>query len=327
MSESHPVVLTAPADHAKYCAEGRRLLVDAGYRLIENPHDRPLTRDELLKIVPGIDAAIVGIEEWDAELIAAAPGLRVLTKLGVGVDNIDQAAADAGGVSVCNAPGGNANAVAELTVGLILAVFREIPRMDALVRSGDWLRVVGPELRGRTVGIIGFGTIGRLVAEKLRGFGCELLAYDPAPERAAELGARHVPLAALLAASDVLTLHLPSLPETRHFVDTSVLAKVKRGAFLVNTARGAVVDESALVAALRSGALAGAALDVFEEEPVDPRNPLLSLPNVVVTTHAAADTFEAYEAIGRINATAIIDVLSGRAPANRLNNPIGLVRD
>jgi D-3-phosphoglycerate dehydrogenase len=323
MSHKPYTVLVGPADYARYCPSGRDLLIEAGCALIENPFDRPYTPGELLALVPEVDAAIVGVESWNAELLAAAPRLRVLTKLGVGVDNIDADAAGELGVSVCNAPGGNANAVAELTVGLILAGLRQVPQMDALVRAGSWQRVVGPELRGRRVGIIGFGMIGRLVARKLAGFDCDVVAYDPfpAPEKAAEVGASYRELDELLATSDVLSLHLPSLPETRHFVNDEFFGAIKPGAYFVNTARGALVDELALVRAVRAGRLGGAALDVFEQEPIDPTNPLLDLPGVVVTTHAAADTFEAYEAIGVINATAIIDALQGRVPANRLNNP------
>ncbi|BDI23629.1 phosphoglycerate dehydrogenase [Herbiconiux sp. L3-i23] len=315
-------MLIGPADYAAYCPQGRAMLLEAGCRLIENPHDRPYTPEELLALVPEIDAAVVGVEVWDDELISAAPGLKVLTKLGVGVDNIDQAAATANGVAVCNAPGGNANAVAELTIGLIISGFRRIPTMDAVVRSGSWMRVVGPEIRGKRVGVIGFGMIGQLVASKLRGFDCEVVAYDPFPleGRDAQFGARYIGLDELLATSDVLSLHLPSLPSTRHFVNDDLLGRVKPGAFFVNTARGALVDETALVRALQSGRLSAAALDVFEQEPVDPANPLLTLPNVVVTTHAAADTFEAYEAIGVTNANDIIDALNGVVPRNRLNS-------
>lgn len=323
MSEelSQKTVVIGPADYALYCASGRACLLHEGYQLIENLLDRPWSRAELLEVIGQADAAIVGVEAWDAEVFAVAPRLKVLTKLGVGLDNIDLDAARRSGISVANAPGGNSNAVAELTVGLILSALREIPRMDAVVRAGSWARVVGPELSGKTVGLVGFGNIGALVARRLAGFENRVLAYDPfpQPEKASKLGVELLDLDEVLAESEIVSLHLPSTPETHHFVNDSLLSKVRLGAYLVNTARGALVDEGALYRALSSGRLAGAALDVFEHEPIDPKHPLLSLPNVSVTTHAAADTFEAYQAIGLINAKAIITVLNGGSPENLAN--------
>ncbi|GAP53638.1 D-3-phosphoglycerate dehydrogenase [Arthrobacter sp. Hiyo6] len=310
-------VIVGSSGYARLCPAGRSFLLDAGLTLNENPYERPLLKSELLDAVVTARAGIVGVEVWDADVFAAAPNLKVLTKLGSGVDNIDLSAAAAHGVTVCNAPGGNANAVAEITVGLVLAGFRQIPRLDANLRAGGWDRYVGPELTGKTVGLIGFGAIGALVAHRLLGFDCAMLAYDPYPNAAlaAERGVELVDLDELLARADVLSLHLPSLPSTHHFVNHDFLAKAKRGAFLVNTARGTLVDEAALTEAIQSGQL-GASLDVFENEPISSHSPLLDLENVVLTSHAAADSIEAYRNIGQINAHAILDVLGGREPAN-----------
>lgn len=317
-------VLIGPADFARYGGDGRQRLLEQGYTLDENPHDRPLTQVELGQRVNAVDAAIVGVERWDAEIIAAAPKLRVLARLGVGLDNIDLNAARAAGIAVTNAPGLNANAVAEMTVALMLATMRQMPRMNAAARAGSWVRVVGPELSGKTVGLIGLGNIGSLVAQRLRGFDVDLIAYDPYPNHAQAdaLGVRLLEMDQVLDAADVLSLHLPSMPSTRHIVSDAFLDKVKPGVFLINCARGALIDERALLQSLTTGRVGGAGLDVFEEEPVARSNPLLALANVVATTHAAADTFEAYERTGRLNADAIVDVLSGRDPENLVSIPM-----
>jgi D-3-phosphoglycerate dehydrogenase len=321
---SAPVVLVGPADYATLCPTGRRMLIDAGIQLVENPYDRPLEPEELIAIAPNITGAIVGVEQWDSSLLDAAGGLRILTKLGVGVDNIDLSAARQRGVDVTNAPGGNANAVAELALGLMIAVLRSIPQMHTSARQGTWERRVGPELTGKTVGLVGFGAIGRLLARRLAGFDVELIAWDPYPDAdaASSLGVRLVELDEVFSSADLLSLHVPALPSTRHLVGERTLALMKPSAYLINTARGALVDENALVAALDGGRLAGAALDVFEVEPVPLGHPLTRHPRTVTTSHGAADSVEAYEAIGVINATAIIDALAGRTARHIVNTEV-----
>lgn len=321
-SSERPVILIGPANYEQLCPSGRAKFLEAGARLIENPHDRPYTREELFELVPQISGAVVGVEAWDAEVIQRAPGLQVLSKLGVGIDNIDLDAATAQGVLVTNVPGGNTNAVAELALGLVLALFRHIPAMGAAARSGDWTRYVGAEIAGKTVGLIGFGSIGRRFAQLLSGFGVNVSAWDPYPDlqQAESLGVQLTEFDTVLAESDIVSLHVPSLPETHHLMSTRNLAMMKLGSVLVNTARGALVDERALVAALESGHLAGAALDVFEVEPVPVDSPLLALPNVIATSHGAADSFEAYEHIGIVTAEAILGRLAGVTPKNVLND-------
>lgn len=316
-----PVILAAPADWARLCTEGRQLLLDAGCVIRENPFDRPLTPEELADYAANADAAVAGVEVWDGAILDAAPRLKAICKLGVGLDNFDLVESARLGVAVCNAPGSNANAVAEFAVGLILATLRKIPTGNAAARTGDWTRYVGSELAGRSVGLVGFGRIAQTLAKRLIGFEVALRAYDPAPDHgaAAALGVELTELDEVLAASDVISLHLPSVPETRHFAGPRFFGAMRSGAYLVNTARGAVVDEAALLAALESGKLAGAALDVFEHEPLAAHHPLAALPNVVATNHMAADTREAYEKIGVINARAILDVLAGREPQNKAN--------
>ncbi len=302
------------------CANGRQLLLDHGFELIENDTGLPYDKADMLRVMPGVDAAVCGVEVWDEEVLSAAPQVKVITRLGVGLDNIDLAAARARGIDVTNVPGGNAIAVGELALGLIISVSRQFGTMGVELRAGRWDRYVGRELTGKKVGLIGFGATARALTRLLKGFECDVVAYDPYadPILAEELGVRLVPLADAFDA-DVVSVHAPHLPATHHIVNAETLAIMRPGSILVNVARGPLVDEAALVEALNSGHLAGAGLDVFEVEPVDPSNPLLHLPNVAVTTHAGADTAEAYDRIGLATARAIVDVFSGRAPLNLAN--------
>jgi len=223
--------------------------------------------------------------------IAAAPRLRLIQKIGVGVNTIDLDAARARGIAVCNLPGTNARAVAELTLLLMLGALRRVSHFDAATRAGQgWAQPPALqdslfELGGRTVGLIGYGAIPALLAPVLAALGCRLLYTARTPKPDVEGSYRT--LAGLLAESDVVSLHIPETPETRGLIDAGAIARMKRGAVLVNTARGGLVDQAALVAALRSGHLAAAGLDVFAQEPADPADPIFALPNVVVTPHVA----------------------------------------
>jgi len=321
VTDDAPIVLAAPADYGLLCTKGKQLLLDAGYRIRENPYDRPLSPAELAEYAADVSAVISGVEVWDAAAMDHAPKLRIICKLGVGLDNFDLDAATERDIAITNAPGGNANAVAEFAVGLMISVLRHMATGNRAARTGDWTRFVGHELEGREVGLVGFGRIAQTLARRLRGFDLRLRAYDPAPNRdaAAELGVELAELDDVLAGSDIVSLHLPSTPQTRRFVDAAFLDRMRDGAYLVNTARGALVDEDALVAALRNGKLAGAALDVFEHEPLPATHPFTEMPNVVITNHMAADSHEAYEQIGLINARAVLDVLADRVPANKAN--------
>lgn len=223
-----------------------------------------------------------------AEVIAAAPRLRLIQKIGVGVNTIDLAAAARRGIAVCNLPGTNAPAVAELTLLLMLAALRRLPAFDAGLRAGRWAPEPASqdalgELGGRTVGLVGHGAVPRALAPALVALGCRLLytATAPKPDPIGEYRS----LAALLAEADIVSLHLPLTPATAHLIDAAAIARMKRGAILINTARGGLVDAAALHAALASGRLAAAGLDVFADEPAPPDDPLLSLPNVVATPH------------------------------------------
>ncbi|WP_169928834.1 phosphoglycerate dehydrogenase [Brachybacterium ginsengisoli] len=311
-------ILVGPVRFETLCPSGYAQLVAAGHDVVLNPGSTPYEKADLLERVHDIDAAIVGMDDWDAEVIAAAPSLQILSKLGVGVDNIDLDSARIRGVDVTNAPGANANAVAEMALALLLAAVRRIPRQDSTVRAGGWDRFNGFEITGSSIGLIGFGNTSQNLARRLRGFDVTLTACDPQADEAAasELGVRLTSLDEVLASSHAVSVHAPHLPSTHHMLSTAEFAAMRPGSVVVNTSRGGVIDEAALAEALRSGHLAAAGIDVWEEEPVSPDHPLLALDTVVATCHSAADTREAYEQVGRVVCAAIVDRLAGRRPDN-----------
>ncbi len=276
-----------------------------------------LSESQLLPLVPDIDAWIVrGATKVTRRLIEAAPKLRWVGRAGAGLDNIDVAAAKERGIEVMNVPGANAVAVAELVFGLLLALMRHLPDADASVRRGEWdkSKFMGRELRGKTLGIVGLGKIGSAVARRALAFEMTCVGFDPlVPGAAARaMGVEPLSLDSLIARAEILTLHVPITPETRGMIGAAQIARMPRGAILVNAARGGLVDEAALLAALDSGALSGAALDVLAEEP--PKgSPLATHPKVVRTPHIGAATVEAQEAVGE----EIVKLLLARmAPAS-----------
>jgi phosphoglycerate dehydrogenase-like enzyme len=245
--------------------------------------------ETLFRRLPDCDVIWHVLQRCTAEMIAAAPRLKLIQKIGVGVNTIDLDAARRRGIPVCNLPGTNARAVAELTLGLMLSVLRRIPAFDRGLRAGVWTDTalqdgIG-ELGGRTVGLVGFGAIPRILAPILAAMGCEVVYTARRP--VADADASYRPLDRLLAEADVVSLHLPLVAETEHVIGAAALALMKPDAILINTGRGGLVDHAALVAALTTGQIAGAGLDVFETEPLPADHPLLSLPNVVVTPHVA----------------------------------------
>jgi phosphoglycerate dehydrogenase-like enzyme len=251
----------------------------------------------LARLLPDCDVLWHVLKRCTAQMIAAAPRLRLIQKIGVGVNTIELDAARARGIAVCNLPGTNARAVAELALGLMLAVLRRLTRFDAGLRAGIWTDPILQdgigELGGRIVGLVGYGSIPRLLAPVLTALGCEVVYAAPNPVPDA-IG-RHVALDALLAEADIVSLHVPLTGTTERMIDASALARMKPGAVLINTARGALVDQAALVAALRSGRLAGAGLDVFETEPTAAGDELFSLTNVVVSPHVGWLTTGTFE--------------------------------
>jgi D-3-phosphoglycerate dehydrogenase len=276
----------------------------------------PLSAAELAEVVGDADALIVGLDRVDARVLAAAPSLRVVAKHGVGVDNIDVAAAAARGVTVLNAPGSNTGAVADLTFALLLATVRHIIPAHAATAAGRWERLYGPELAGRTLAVIGFGRIGQAVARRAAGFDMTVVAHDPfVPDvRIAQLGGHPLPLDECLRRADAVTLHVPGTGGAP-LLDAERIALLKPGAYLVNTARGDLIDEQALADALTSGQLAGAGLDAFATEPPT-GSPLLTAPNVVLTPHMGAFSDDANAAMGTTVVRDIARVLRGERPHN-----------
>jgi D-3-phosphoglycerate dehydrogenase len=280
-------------------------------------------RGELLAALPGADAVLIrSATSMDAEAIAAGKTLKVIARAGVGLDNVDVPAATQAGVMVVNAPTSNITSAAELAVGLLLASARNIATANESLKGGAWKRSKfgGVELLGKTVGIVGLGRIGALVAERLKGFGTSIIAYDPytTPTKAAQYGVRLVELDELLATSDFITIHLPKTPETVGLIGKDALTKVKPTVHIVNAARGGIVDEAALAAAIEEGRVAGAGIDVFAKEPCTD-SPLFALPQVVVTPHLGASTDEAQEKAGVSVARSVRLALGGEIVPDAVN--------
>jgi glyoxylate reductase len=305
---------------------GTTLLRRAGLRVDQHEHDRPPSRDELLRHAAGKQALLCMLtESVDAALLDAVPTLRVVANLAVGYDNVDIGAATDRGVVVTNTPDVLTEATADLTWALILAAARRLVEGDALVRSGVWdgwspTQLLGWPVHARTMGVVGMGKIGTAVARRARGFGMSVLYHNRRPDPVAEsvLSAKFVDLDRLLREADVVCIHAPLTDSTRHLIDARALELMRPSALLVNTSRGAIVDESALVEALRSGAIAAAALDVFEGEPSLAAG-LTELPNVVLAPHIGSATVDARSAMVRLCSENIVAVLSGDRPITPVN--------
>jgi D-3-phosphoglycerate dehydrogenase len=284
-----------------------------------------LAKDELLKIVGDYDGiAVRSATKITADVIKTAKKLKVVGRAGIGVDNIDVPAATAAGVIVMNTPHGNSITTAEHAIAMMMALARDLPAANASTQAGKWEknRFMGTELTGKTLGLIGAGNIGAIVADRARGLRMKVIAYDPylSSERAADLGIEKVDLNDLLARADFVSLHTPLTNETRNIISADAINRMKKGARLINCARGGLVDEHALKAALDSGHLAGAALDVFEEEPAK-SNILFGNEKVIATPHLGAATAEAQENVALQVAEQISDYLLTGAIANALNIP------
>jgi len=319
-------VLIAPMTLANLEGEFKRVLRAAGFELIVPPHAHQLTEDELLVQLKGIKASVAGSEPYSARVLDANPGLRVIARVGVGYDAVDVAAATARGIAVTIAPGTNQDAVAEQTFALVLALAKDLVPQHCSVKGGGWPRRANQPLRGRTLGIAGLGRIGKAVALRGQAFLMPLLAYDPVPDTAfaAAHGIELVSFEELLRRSDYLSLHLPATAETKHLINKKTLALMKPTAYLLNLARGALVCEADLLEALKAGRLAGAGLDVFEEEPPG-ANPLFELDNVVITPHAAGTDVQSRDDMALSAAQAVVSLSRGEWPAEKVVNPA--VRD
>jgi len=302
---------------------GLAKLREAGHEVV-NLAGAP--REKLLASLGDAEAILVrSATKVDKELLEAAPKLSVVGRAGVGVDNVDVPAATARGVLVINAPTANVVSATEHTFALLFALLRRVPAAASSMAAGKWekSKFVGTELSGKTLGIVGLGQVGSRVAARARAFDAKVVGYDPylPPGRARELGVELLPLEALLQASDIVTLHATTSEGGKPILGREELSRMKKGAILLNVARGKLVDREALHEALASGQLAGAALDVFDPEPPDPSDPLLKLPNVVATPHLGASTVEAQERVSLQTVEAVADALAGAAYVPAVNLP------
>jgi phosphoglycerate dehydrogenase-like enzyme len=317
-----PVVVTWPGFVG---SAGNAVLDEAGVAFAMEPRLGERAPGELERAIAGATAVIASTDAFTADVFRACPELRLVARVGVGYDAIDVAAATAAGVAVCTTPGTNASSVADHALALMLAVLRRVAEHDAAIRAGAWPR--GPadlpgELTGRTVGLVGYGRIGRLVARRLRGFDTEVLACDPLYDGGDV--ASSVDFEELLARCSIVSLHAPLIDATRHLIGAAELRAMRPDAILINTARGGLVDEPALVAALDAGEIAAAGLDVFAEEP-PPLERFRDRRDVVLTPHLAGLSDLSRAAMTRMASEAVVDLLQGREPRGILN-PEALAR-
>lgn len=317
---SNSTVLIASRSFGKATPEVFDELRAAGCALVLNPHEHSPSEADLIMLARDAAVIVSGTEALTARVIEAAAGLKGIVKHGVGYENIDLDAARARGVPVCIAGGTITDSVADMAFALLLALARKIPAGDRMVKGGGWGRVIGIELKDKVLGIIGLGQIGKAVCRRAHGFGMRVLAHDAVRDEAfaAQYGVRYGALDEVLAQSDFVTLHAPGGPVTRNLVNATTLALMKPGAFLINTARGELVDELALHDALVNGRLAGAASDVFVDEPPAKDHPLLSLDAFIAAPHSASQTLEGLRAMGTVTRDNVLRILRGEAPLFRI---------
>lgn len=310
-------VVVLARSFARASREPWEILERAGL-IVEKKHNpEPENEEVVANLIGDASAVLVGVDKVGETVFSRCPNLKVVSKHGVGVDNIDLEAARRHGVIVTNAPGANSESVADMTFALILAFFRHLPLLIERVKNKEWgSPVLGEELSEKIIGIVGMGRIGKGVAKRALGFGMKVIFYDPLVEDGGE-GCCKVSLEELFARADIVSLHAPLTAETRGMINSSLLSRMKESAVFVNTARGELVDEEALYSLLKEGKIRGAALDVLSTEPPF-ASPLFGLPNVIVTPHVAAHTKEANIKMGRIAALNIVKALAGEEPLFRV---------
>ena len=314
---SAPTVAITCLHLQRTVGEHQSRLEAEGFRvLLPYVPGQQLSEAEMLQVVPGVDGIIVGDDEVSRRVLEAGDRLRAVSKWGIGVDNIDLRAADELSIRVTNTPGVFDEEVADVVIGYVVMLARRLHAIDDAVRRGEWSKPVGLSLSGRTMGVVGLGHIGLAVAQRARAMGMRVIGTDVDAVRAHAAAAVRVEVVdpgALLADADVVSLNCPLTPDNWHMIGDAALATMKPGAFLINTARGPLVDESALATAVRRGHLAGAALDVFEVEPLPSDSPLRELPNVILGSHNASNTAEAVERTNRLAVDNLLASLAGRA--------------
>ena len=312
-------ILITPRSFASTSDKPMKMLSEKGYEIQLNDIGRPYKKEEMLKFIRDVDGIIIGIDELSAEIIEKANKLKVISKYGTGLDNIDINVATNKKIIVTNTPTANVDAVADLAFGFILSLARRIPEADKKTKSAKWGKIIGKSVWKKTIGIIGLGKIGRQVIKRAKGFEMNILVFDIVKDKkfVQKYGIKYVNLEKLLRKSDYITIHIPLNDATRNMISYEELEKIKEGAFLINTSRGGIVNEQALYKALRNNKLRGAALDAYSSEP-PVESPLKELDNVIMTPHIGAYTEEAIENMSIQAAQNLIDVLEGRKPKNRV---------
>lgn len=316
-------VLVCARSFQKLDGEHKKILEDAGLEIVSSGLDRALSADELAERIRGMSAVIVGMDIVDETVFKAADMLKVVSMNGVGIDRIDIKAATRKGIVVTHTPGTNMDSVADHTMALILSCSRRIPYHDRMVRAGGWKRMVGRELRNQQLGLVGLGYIGKAVALRALSFGMRISAFDPCMdtqfcfEHAIQAGEFET----ILDSSDILSLHCALTLQTERFINARTIAKMKKGAILINTARGELVDQEDLIDALRSGRLGGAGLDVFETEPPQ-LSPLWEMDQVVLTPHLGGNTKEAALRTAYRSALNVVAVLTGGKAQSGVNQEV-----
>lgn len=300
----------------------RERLISAGFEPVDPPGDHTLTEPELLEWLPGCSAIVAGGEPLTARVMDRSAGLRVIARVGVGYDRVDVPAATGHRVAVTITPGTNHESVAEQAFALLLAVTRRICVNDRSIRAGGWDRTLPIPLRGKSLGLVGLGRIGRAMVPRARAFGMRVQGFDPAisPAEAEELGVRLLDLEELVEESDVISLHVPVTDQTSRMVNRAWLDRMKAGSILLNSSRGGLVDQSALLEALESGHLAGAGLDVTDPEPPSPSEPLLQAPTLVLSPHLGGIDTLALAAMAESAAQSIVDLFKGEWPHGKVVN-------
>jgi phosphoglycerate dehydrogenase-like enzyme len=316
-------VLIAPAPLEGLDVDFRRELLAAGFELVFPRIGRQMVEPELAQVLPGIKAALCGSEPYTRQVLEKCPELRVIARVGVGYDAVDVAAATERGVVVAIAPGTNQDSVAEHTMLLVLGLSRNLVSQHNSVRAGGWPRNANVPIRGQTLGILGLGRIGKAVALRGLAFGMRVIAYEPIPDAdfVAKQSISLLPLETVIRESDYLSLHVPMSPESKHMINAKTLAWMKPTAYLINTSRGGLINEPDLHQALKHNRIAGAALDVFDQEPPDKDNPLLQLDNIMLTAHTAGVDTKSRDDMALSAARAIIDLSKGIWPTEKVVNP------
>ena len=316
-------ILVTSTSFSKYKRKFAQELENSVGEVIYNDKGRPLEEEDLLPIISKFDGMIAGLDRITGIVISEAKNLKVISRYGVGVDRVDLSAARDSGIYVTNTPGANSISVAELTVGLAISLARKVCSVNYNTKLGKWPRIKGITLQDKVFGLIGFGSVGKEVALRLKPFNCRILAHDINFDyyNAKKYNTDFSEIDNLLAESDFVSLHVPSMKSTFKMVNSSFLKKMKKGSFLLNTARGELIDENALYENIKNGQIGGAALDVFSEEPCSKDNPLFSLPEVIATAHLGAATDNASNEMTRISIEECLAVLQGHKPKHAVVCP------